>query len=203
MFKNALVNLYVRIGVVFNARFHMCIECGFPPWKTLWVIKEFFCLKTIGWSLWEQCAFEQHMLSETLSLSQFLFRVFRLSVLAVWSEWCNFFFFLFGLSNFFFFFFLFFPLSSKPFWHVSWVPNCLYSLSFSDSFSVIHLPSASLHLFLYLSQWELMWPLCAVSSLRGRQSSSAPIRTALSGAVSTTGLPTHSLIHACHPPVER
>ncbi len=60
--------------------------------------------------------------------------------------------------------------------------------------------SASFHLFLYLSRWELMWPLCAVSSLRGRQSSSAPIRTALSGAVSTTGLPTHSSIHVRHPP---
>lgn len=42
--------------------------------------------------------------------------------------------------------------------------------------------SASFHLFPYLSRWELMWPLCAVSSPRGRQSSSAPIRTALSGA---------------------
>lgn len=73
-------------------------------------------------------------------------------------------------------------------------PSRSHPPAFSDS------PSASFHLFLYLSQWELMWPLCAVSWLRGRQSSSAPIRTALSGAVSTTGLPTHSAIHVHHPP---
>lgn len=101
-------------------------------------------------------------------------------------------------------FFLFSPLSSEPFWHFVCVPNCLYRLSpsasLSSTCSLFLSLSASFHLFLYLSQWELMWPLCAVSSLRGRQSSSAPIRTALSGAVSTTGLPTHSLIQACHPP---
>lgn len=51
--------------------------------------------------------------------------------------------------------------------------------------------SASFHLFPYLSQWELMWPLCAVSSPRGRQSSSAPIRTALSGAANPLLLSLH------------
>lgn len=132
---------------------------------------------------------------ETETIPQFLFWVFRLLVLAD-------FFFPFYLCLAFLF--LFSPLSSKPFWYFIREPNCLYSLSFSAS--LCHPPArscslpASFHLFLYLSQWELMWPLCAVSSLRGRQSSSAPIRTALSGAVSTTGLPTHSPIHACHPP---
>lgn len=148
-------------------------------------------------SLWRQ---EE---TETSSLSNFLLWIFCLPVLADFSDSFNVFFFLplFGLSIFIF------PLSSQPFWHLSvCLTVCLYSRSFSGSLSLIHLLSltlslsASFHLFLYLSQWELMWPLCAVSSLRVRQSSSAPIRTALSGAVSTTGLPTHSSIHARHPP---
>lgn len=97
------------------------------------------------------------------------------------------------------------PLSPNPFRHLICVPNCFCSLPF-----LTHLlslppslpPSATFHLFLYLSQWELMWPLCAVSSLHGRQSSSAPIRTALSGTVSTAGMQTLSSIQARRPPVE-
>lgn len=112
----------------------------------------------------------------------------------------------------------FFPTSVWPFYFYfppvfsafltfrlcAWLSLLPVLLSFS--LALIHLLpltpslSAAFHLFLYLSQWELMWPLCAVSSLRGRQSSSAPIRTALSGAVSTTGLPTHASIYVRHPP---
>lgn len=100
-------------------------------------------------------------------------------------------------------------LSSRAFWHFIWMPDCLYSQSFSASLSFTCFlplrlcvpPSFPLQ---YLSQRALMWPLCAVSSLCGRQSSCAPIRTALSGAVSTTGLPVHSSIHMRHhPPFER
>lgn len=127
--------------------------------------------------------------------------------------------FLIGLTFSFLFFFLhlfglsifIFPLSSKPFWHFvlcAWLS--VFPLSPSQFLSLNHLLSlnlslclplsASFYLFLYLSQRELMWPLCAVSSLRGRQSSSAPIRTAVSGAVTTTGLPTHSSVHERDPP---
>lgn len=149
-------------------------------------------------SLSEQCAFEQQMLSEDVrkqkfSLTVFLFWVFfsSLSTPAHFSDWFNSFFFHYLRLAFLFLP----PLLSifKPFWHFVCVclTVSLFPLSFSLSPSLIHLLSlpplsASFHLFLYLSQWELMWPLCAVSSLRGRQSSSAPIRTALSGAVSTT-----------------
>lgn len=76
-------------------------------------------------------------------------------------------------------------ISSVCAWLSPFSLSASLSLPLSSTFSLPPL-SASFHLFLYLSQWELMWPLCAVSSLRGRQSSSAPIRTALSGAVSTT-----------------
>lgn len=77
---------------------------------------------------------------------------------------------------------------------------CLYSWSFSSSVSYpppfLSLSlAASFHLFVYLSQRELMWPLCAVSSPCGRQSSPAPIRTALLGAVSRAELQTRSFIH--------
>lgn len=94
-------------------------------------------------------------------------------------------------------------LSCRAFWHFICV--CLYSRSFSASLSFTCflplclrvLPSIPLQ---YLSQRALMWPLCAVSSPRGRQSSCAPIRTALSGAVSTTGQPACSSIDMSHPP---
>lgn len=100
-------------------------------------------------------------------------------------------------------------ISSVCAWLSPFSLSASLSLPLSSTFSLPPL-SASFHLFLYLSQWELMWPLCAVSSLRGRQSSSAPIRTALSGAVSTTSSQkkekkkkTHSSIHLRHPPLER
>lgn len=115
---------------------------------------------------------------------------FPLSTPAHFSDWFNFFFSTTSVWPFYFYL----PsslssslsdISSVCAWLSPFSLSASLSLPLSSTFSLPPL-SASFHLFLYLSQWELMWPLCAVSSLRGRQSSSAPIRTALSGAVSTT-----------------
>lgn len=155
-----------------------------------------FALKTR--SSWATDAVWRQEETDNFPVSVFCFWVFRLPALPHCSDWFHFLLlppFLppFGLSLFIS------PVSAQPFRHFVCVTNCLHSLSFSASFpSTCSLP-ASFHLFLYLSQWELMWPLCAVSSPLGRQSSSAPIRTALSGAVCTGGLPTHSPLLVCHP----
>lgn len=188
-------------------------EAGHCKWKVntlaMWEFKWTMCI-------WATDALWRREETEVLPHS-FLFWVFffPLSTPAHFSDWFNFFFFHYLRLAFLFLP----PLLSifKPFWHFVCVclTVSLFPLSFSLSPSLIHLLSlpplsASFHLFLYLSQWELMWPLCAVRSLRGRQSSSAPIRTALSGAVSTTSSQkkekkkkTHSSIHLRHPPLER
>lgn len=188
-------------------------EAWHCKWKVntlaMWEFKWTMCI-------WATDALWRREETEVLPHS-FLFWVFffPLSTPAHFSDWFNFFFFHYLRLAFLFLP----PLLSifKPFWHFVCVclTVSLFPLSFSLSPSLIHLLSlpplsASFHLFLYLSQWELMWPLCAVSSLRGRQSSSAPIRTALSGAVSTTSSQkkekkkkTHSSIHLRHPPLER
>lgn len=142
--------------------------------------------------MWATDTLWQQNETETNSLLQLSFWIF---VLADFSDWFNFF---FSTSVWSFYFYSPSPHLARflTFHLCAWVS--VFTPFPSQLLSLCLFPS-----FLYLSQWELMWPLCAVSSLRGRQSSSAPIRTALSGAVSTIGLPTYSSIHIRHPPVQR
>lgn len=163
-------------------------EAGHCKWKVntlaMWEFKWTMCI-------WATDALWRREETEVLPHS-FLFWVFffPLSTPAHFSDWFNFFFSTTSVWPFYFYL----PsslssslsdISSVCAWLSPFSLSASLSLPLSSTFSLPPL-SASFHLFLYLSQWELMWPLCAVSSLRGRQSSSAPIRTALSGAVSTT-----------------